>query len=90
MPDEIERIGKLLKTKQLIIGCERTVKNLKLGNIEAVYLAKNCPKNIRDDIKYYCGMSNVKLIELKQNNEELGAICKKPFFISVLSVAKKG
>lgn len=90
MPDEIQKIEKLLKAKQLIIGSERTIKNLKLGKIETIYLAKNCPNNIKADIKYYSGLSSVNVVELEQNNEELGTICKKPFFISVLSVAKKG
>jgi len=90
MADIINQIEKLMKTKQLIIGSARTIKNLKLGRIETVYLAKNCPSSIKEDIKYYSSLSNTNVNELEQNNEELGALCKKPFFISVVSALKKG
>ena len=85
---EIDEIRKLLKSKNLIIGTERTVKCLKTGKLSRAYLSSNCPKNIREDLKYYGELSNTPIIELEQTNEEIGTLCKKPFLISVLSVRK--
>ncbi len=84
----VTEIKGLLKTKKLIIGTEKTMKNLLLGKIERIFLSSNCPENIREDINYYSKLQTFGVIELKYPNDELGAICKKPFSISVLGVLK--
>jgi len=83
-------VKKLIKTKTLVIGLERTIKNLKLGKVEKVLISSNCPENTVNDITYYAGLSKAELIKLDYPNEELGVICKKPFSISVLSILKGG
>lgn len=85
---EIDEIKKLLKSKSLIIGTERTVKSLKIGKLSRVYVSANCPKEVKEDLKYYGELSATPIIELEQTNEEIGTLCKKPFLISVLSVLK--
>ncbi|MEM4336860.1 MAG: ribosomal L7Ae/L30e/S12e/Gadd45 family protein [Candidatus Woesearchaeota archaeon] len=84
----IDDIRKLLNTKKLIIGTDRSMKNLKIGKLSKIYVSKNCPNNIKEDIKYYGGLAGTEVIELEETNEELGIACKKPFFISVVSVLK--
>ncbi len=86
----IEEIKKLLKTKNIVIGTERTIKNIKLGRIATVFLAANCSEKIERDIDYYKKVDGFKVIKLRYPNDELGVICKKPFLISVLSVLKGG
>ena len=84
----IDDLKSLLKTKKLIIGTGKTIKNLKLGKLSKVYVSSNCPKNIKEDIHYYCGLSGTDFVQLEETNEDIGIICKKPFFISVASVIK--
>lgn len=86
--DAEEEIKKLAKSKKLAIGTERAIKLLKKGNLEKVFIAANCPEGIKKDLKKYCGISNAKCIELKQNNDELGVLCKKSFSVTVASVVK--
>ena len=86
----IIEIKKLLKTKNLIIGKERTIKNIRIGKIDRVFLANNCAKDVVEDITYYAKLAKSTVIKLNHNNEDLGIICKKPFSISVLSVLKGG
>jgi len=86
----IEEIKKLLKTKKLVIGTEKTIKNIKLGKVNMVFLAANCPSRVEEDIDYYKKIGKFKVVKLKYPNDELGTVCKKPFFISVLSVLKGG
>ena len=81
-------IKKLLKTGNLIIGTERTVKNLKLGRVQKVILSSNCPANVEKDITYYSGLNSTEVYRLDYPNDELGVICKKPFSISVLALLK--
>ena len=84
----LAEIKKAIKEEKAIIGTELTLKNLKLGKLEKVFVSANCPDSMKKDIEYYSKLANVKVEELKQNNEELGSACKKPFFISVLSIRK--
>ncbi|MBI2129261.1 ribosomal L7Ae/L30e/S12e/Gadd45 family protein [Candidatus Woesearchaeota archaeon] len=86
--DTEEEIKKLAKSKKLIIGCERAIKLLKNKTAEKIFISANCPDGIKKDLKKYCSLSGANFIDLKQNNEELGALCKKPFSVAVASVVK--
>lgn len=90
MPKKITttEIKKMLKSGNVIIGTERTIKNLKLGNVQKVLLSSNCPVRVENDVKYYAGLSGAELHKLEYPNDELSVICKKPFSISVLSFLK--
>lgn len=85
----IKEIKKLLKSKELVIGTDRTLKNLQRGNIKKIFMASNCPERVRLDISHYSKFNNVDVVELQYANEELGVFCKKPFSISVISILKK-
>ena len=82
-------IKKLMKSGNVIIGTEKTIKSLKLGRIQKVLLSANCPSKVEKDINYYAGLDNVEFHKLDYQNDELGVICKKPFSISVLALLKK-
>lgn len=80
----IENLKKILKEKKVTFGSERTLKLLRRGELTEIFIASNCPKDVKADIMHYAKLSNVKVIELEEPNDELGIICKKPFSISVL------
>ena len=86
--EEIAEIKKLLATKRMIFGTDRTVKELKQGNIEKVFLSSNCKKTAKEDISHYGGLSKAAIIQLDTPNDELRIIVKKPFNISVIGVLK--
>lgn len=86
--EDINEIRKLLKQKNIIVGKERTLKNLKLGKIKKIYLSSNCSEELTKSIEHYSKLSKVAVVKLKYPNDELGVLCKKPFSISVLSVPK--
>jgi len=84
----IAEIKKHISDKKLVIGTKSIIKNLKLGKLEKVFITSNCAENVKNDISYYGSMSGCKLEQLKIPNEELGAICKKQFSISVAGLFK--
>jgi len=84
----IDEIKKLLKSKKLVVGTERAMKELKLGKLVKVYISKNVPEDIRADFSKYGKLANVEIVNLKYSNEGIGEICKKPFSISVLGQIK--
>ena len=81
-------IKKLIKAKNIVIGKERTLNNLKLGKVEKVIVSSNCAENVVNDLNHYSGLGKTETIKVNYLNDELGVICKKPFSISVLSILK--
>lgn len=86
---EIMDLKKEIAEGKVVIGTEMVLKNLKDGKLSKVYLAKNCPEKIKEDIRYYGDLAKVPMVVLDANNEEVGVFCKKHFFISVLGIKKK-
>ena len=81
-------IKKLLKTDKLIIGTDRVVKGLRKGTLSMIYMSSNCPEDIRNEVEHYSKLTETKSEKLKEPNDELGAVCKKSFSISLLGVLK--
>ncbi len=79
-----EEIKKALNDKNITIGSDSVLKMAKIGRLKKVLVAKNCKIEVLKDLEYYARLNKFELIRLNENNEELGVICKKPFFISVL------
>ena len=87
--EHIAEIKKLLGDTKLVIGIDRTLKGLRNNTISKVFLASNCPKDTKADISHHSALGNVEVIDLEMTNEELGDICKKPFFIMVIGILKE-
>ena len=85
----IDEIKNSLKEKRIIIGSNSILEKLKLGQISKVFLSSNCPESVKEDVNYYSGLSSTKVENLDIPNDELGAVCKKPFSISMLGVLKQ-
>ena len=83
-----EEIRKHLSTKKLLIGRDETLKNIRKGLVSKVYLASNAPLDLVKDLSRYARLSGFDIFETGIRNDELGAVCKKPFHIAVLGVLK--
>ena len=79
-------IKKLLGTEKLILGSKRTMKLLRQGKLSKVFITSNCPLAVTKDIESH--KADAEVIVLSQANDELGAICKKSFSISLAGVLK--
>ncbi len=86
--EHIAEIKKLLEEKKLVIGTDRTLKNLKTGKAGKVFVCSNPSAETKSDLAHYGKLSGVLIVELDIPNDELGVICKKPYAIAVLSTAK--
>ena len=82
----LELLKKSLKEDKIVYGYKTTLTNLKNGKAGKIFLAKNCPQVLRDEVKKY---NNVEVIELKEPNKELALVCKKKFSVNLLSSVKK-
>jgi len=83
-----DEIRKLLKSKKLIIGTDRVTKLAKQAKLDKVFISRNAPKTVLDDLDHYCKLGNIEVIRLQYANDEVGEMCNKPFSISILGVLK--
>lgn len=81
-------IKKMIKSSNVVIGTERTIKSLKSGKVQKILMSSNCPDRVERDINYYAGLAGAEVHKLAYPNDELSVICKKPFTISVLALLK--
>ena len=86
---EILGLKKELGEGKVILGTKSVLKNLKTGSLSKVYLASNCPPQVKKDIEYYAGLVKLPVVSLGLDNESLSVLCKKHFFISVLGVKRR-
>jgi len=86
---ELNDIKKELKKRKFVIGTKEVIKNLKVNKLEKIYIASNCNDNSKKELEYYSKLLKTPVITLKQPNDELGVICKKQYFISMLGILKE-
>ncbi|MGM5482601.1 MAG: ribosomal L7Ae/L30e/S12e/Gadd45 family protein [Nanobdellota archaeon] len=84
----IQDIKSVLKTDKVVMGTEGTIKDIKQNRIATVYLSSNVPEDIEKEISYYAEINDFEVVKLSVPNDELGVLCQKPFFVSVLGVRK--
>ena len=84
----IAEIKKYLKTPNLVIGKERTLKALIANELDKVFLASNAPDDLVKDFEHYASIAKIKLEKLSIPNDELGVVCKKPFSIACIGMKK--
>lgn len=82
----IQEIKANIKADNVIMGKEVTLKNLRANKTKKIYLAKNTEAATKEEILKYAGLNGVEVHETNINNEQMGVMCKKPYFVSVLSV----
>lgn len=79
----VEELRKLLDENKLFVGTDRTLKALREGKLEKVFVSSNAPADVRLEIAQLAKVGGVDVVELDENNDELGVLCRKPFAISV-------
>jgi large subunit ribosomal protein L30e len=72
--------------KNIIIGSKQTIKNLKLKKVKLVFIANNCPENLKKDIDYYSKQTGIKVEMFEGTAKQMGVFCGKPFSIAVLAI----
>tara|TARA_Y100000310_G_C20557714_1_gene751444 strand:+ start:630 stop:908 length:279 start_codon:yes stop_codon:yes gene_type:complete len=82
--ENVQEIKNSITNNKAVIGKNSVLKSLKAGNLNKIFLAKNAPSDLKEDVSYYCKIQDIPVITLTEDNEELGVICKKNFFIAVI------
>jgi large subunit ribosomal protein L30e len=79
-----------VKTGKTVLGTNRSLKLAKTGKAKLLILAKNCPSEISEQIRFYAKLSNIQVYSFQGSSKDLGAACGKPFDVSSLAIEKPG
>jgi large subunit ribosomal protein L30e len=90
MIDVNKAIATTAKTGKIQFGASSALKSAKTKKAKIIIIASNCPQKVREDIEYYCGLSSIPVSIYRGTSVDLGAVCGKPFEVSVLSVREPG
>jgi len=77
-------------TGDVTLGSEKSIQSLKLGKGQLAIVAENSPKNILEDVEYYCKLSDIPSYTYKGTSVELGSVCGKPFTVATLVINDPG
>jgi len=83
-------LRRAVRSGKVIIGSDKTIKAVKLGNAKLVVLASNYPRDLREKIERYGKLAGVSVYTYPKDNVALGLACGKPFPVSALSVVDPG
>ncbi|ADT83221.1 50S ribosomal protein L30e [Thermococcus barophilus] len=83
-------LRKALETGKVVIGSNKTVKLAKIGGAKLIIVAKNAPKEVKDDIYYYAKLSNIPVYEYEGTSVDLGTVLGKPFVVASLAIVDPG
>jgi ribosomal protein L30E len=84
----LDEIKKSLKSENMIFGADRVLKALRNKELEKVFMASNAPAGFVSDVKRFSELTQTAFEMLDIPNDELGVICKKPFFIAFIGLKK--
>ena len=90
MIDVDKAIATAVKTGKVSFGANAALQNAKTGKAKMIILDANCPKDIKEQIEYYCKLSKVPVMTYKGAAMDLAAVCNKLFAISALSIRETG
>jgi len=90
MIDVNKAIGTAVKTGKVLFGAGSALKSAKVGRARLIILASNCPINVREDVEYFGGLSEIPVVIYNGTGIDLGAACGKPFMVSALTVREPG
>ena len=84
----VDELRKVLKEEKPVFGVDQTLKGLRKGTVEKVFLSSTVAQESKETVVQYAGQDKVDVVELDMASDALGVFCKKPFSISVVSVLK--
>ena len=88
--DVNKEIRQVVDTGKVILGSDKSVKAVKLGQVKLVILASNCQEAVRADIMHYAKLANVPVYNYAGDTAALGLACGKPFVVNVMAVVDSG
>ena len=88
--DLIRAIRLAVDTGDVRLGTDSALKASLNGGAKMIVLASNLPKQANADLRHYCKMSDVPVLDYGGTSIELGTVCGKPFPVSAVTIISEG
>jgi len=88
MSDIVQIIKEAQKQGKIIYGKNKVLKSLLRGELEKVIVAKNCPWQIKEDVKRYAELSKIEYYEVNLDNMQLGVLIGRSHSVAVLGIKR--
>lgn len=82
----LEELKAALAKGNVLFGSRSVLKALKMKNPKAVFIALNCPENLKNDIHAYAKISGTRVENFNGSAKQMGIFCGKPFAVASLAV----
>ncbi len=79
-----------MESGELILGARESMQSARNGKGKALVLSANAPADAAGDVRRFCALSNLPILEFSGTSMELGSLCGKPFPVSMLLVLDAG
>ncbi len=90
MTDLTNNIRLAVDSGKVAFGINSVTDSLRDNRAKLVVAAKGAKQDTLQDIAHQSKISAVRLVLFEGNSMELGAVCGKPFSVSVLSIIDPG
>ena len=88
---EVSReIRRAVDSGKVAYGFKQAEKTLLKENAELIIFSNNAPNAVKERLQEYATLANIPCYNFEGNGLELGAVCGKPFTVSVLSIKDLG
>jgi large subunit ribosomal protein L30e len=83
-------IRQAVTSGKVILGSDKGLKSLKLGQAKLVILSLNCDQIVRTDVERYAKLAGIPIHIYNGDSTELGLVCGKPFLVNVMTIIDPG
>jgi large subunit ribosomal protein L30e len=90
MADLANNIRLAVDSGKVALGVNKVMDSVKENKAKLIVVAAKNRADILQDIHHASKISNVKTVTFEGDSMELGAVCGKPYSVSVLSVIEEG
>ncbi len=90
MADLASNIRLAVDSGKVALGVNKVMDSIKHDDAKLIIVATKNKQEILQDIQHLSKISSTKIRMYEGNSMELGAVCGKPFSVSVLSIIKEG
>ncbi len=90
MADLANNIRLAVDSGKVALGVNKVMDSIKENNAKLIVVATKNKPEILQDVQHLTKVSNIKTVMFEGNSMELGAVCGKPYSVSVLSIISEG
>jgi len=90
MVDLDRSISVATKSGKTEFGAKHAVRAAKNGDAKAIVVASNAPRNYKEDVIRYAGLSEVPIISYPKSSQDLGTACGRPHLTAFVTIFSQG